>query len=631
MYAQTTGPRFETAAEIRVLAQQGGDIVGMTCGFEAALFRELSIPYALLCIVDNMANGISGTEISYEEFHAGVKKNLSTMETIFTKIMDAFSPKHTNGAANGALAAASSSVSAVPAAAAAKLQVDSMVHARWIVPILPAVVLEHHSLVVSAGKIVAVLPTAEAKLKYSATHEEDLPTSTLMPGFVNAHSHLGMSLMRGYADDFCLSDWLTKHIWPGEAKFVSPEFVRDSSELGVAEMIRGGTTCCNDMYWFPEVLTDIVHQAGIRALIGLIVIDFPTNYASSAEDCFAKGMALYSAKKNLSDRISFSLAPHAPYTVCDANLAKCHQLATEAVLRNPGLGTSGPLSASAKLHIHLHETAAEVADSATLTPSMACHRSTHKCRPVHNLDAYLHMLDKDLIAVHMTQLLPAEIERLAATRSSVVHCATSNLKLASGMCLVAQLDKAGVNVALGTDSTASNNGLDMFSEMKLAAVLAKGVAADPTVLPCYNVLKMATYNGAVALGLDQQTGSLEVGKSADFISVRMDSLEALPLFSVLSHLVYVSSREHVENVWVSGKRLMRNRALLTLDEESIKARAVKWQSIMAAEKMAQAAAAAAVVAAAVVAAAAEANGAGKKRSAADDAAVSSSNKPKKAE
>jgi 5-methylthioadenosine/S-adenosylhomocysteine deaminase len=610
VYAQTLGPRFETPAEIRSLAIQGGDIVGMTCAHEATLCRELGLPYAVLCIIDNMANGISGTEISYEEFHAGVKKNLATMEKILGIVLDKFSP-----AAGQVVAAAASS----------KIAVDTLVHARWVVPILPAVVLEHHSVAVRDGRIVDVLPTAEASAKYAATNEESLPESVVMPGLINAHSHLGMSLMRGYSDDKCLSDWLTKHIWPAEAVFVSPEFVRDSVELGLAEMIRGGTTACNDMYWFPEELAALVDKVGTRAVVGIILIDFPTNYASTPEEYLSKGLALYE-KMKLHSRVSFSLAPHAPYTVCDENLAKIKKLANEVVLRNPALAPVGcthaasSLTAPARVHIHLHETRSEVEDSATLTPSMACHRSTHRMRPMANLDQNLHMVDENIMAIHMTQLNADEIARLGAAGSNVVHCATSNLKLASGFCPVAKLQAAKVNVALGTDSTASNNGLDMFAELKLAAILAKGVADDSSVVPAYEALKMATLNGAKALGLEQQTGSLEVGKSADFISVRMDSIESLPLFSVFSHLCYATSRDHVEDVWVEGKRLMRKRQLLTLDEADIKRRATKWQTVMRAEQIKQAAAAEAA-----------ANGAdanGKKRNAEDDAAQGSNVKPK---
>jgi len=638
VYAQTLGPRFETPAEIRSLAIQGGDIVGMTCAHEATLCRELGLPYAVLCIIDNMANGIAGTEISYEEFHAGVKRNLATMETILGLVLQRFAPPAEQALTNGAPAAAGSK----------KIVVDSLMHARWVVPILPAGVLEHHSVAVRDGRIVAVLPTAEAKATYTATHEDEFTDSVLMPGFVNAHSHLGMSLMRGYADDHCLIDWLTKHIWPGEAVFVSETFVRDSAELGLAEMLRGGTTTCNDMYWFPEALAELVDRVGMRAVIGLIVIDFPTSYASSAEEYIKKGLALYEARK-LHPRLSFSVAPHAPYTVSDENLARCKKLADEVIKRNPALAPKGgaqdasKLTTPGKVHIHLHETKPEAEDSETLTPSMSCHRSQHKMRPFANFDRNLKMLDENLIAVHMTQLNSGEVARLGETKTSVVHCPTSNLKLASGLCPVASLRAANVNVALGTDSTASNNGLDMFNEMKLAAILGKEVAHDPAALPSYDVLCMATINGARALGLEQQIGSLEVGKAADMIAVRMDSLEALPIFSILSHLVYVSSRQHVTDVWVDGKRLMRERQLLTLSEQSIREKARKWQGTMMTEKIRQAAAleaaaagasptAVAVAADAAVAAAAAAPAAngvvGKKRGPGEELEELPSTKPK---
>jgi len=579
VYAQTQGPRFETPAEIRSLAIQGGDIVGMTCGHEATLCRELGLPYALVCIIDNMANGVAGVEISYEEFRAGVAKNLVTMEKVLNVVFQHFSPPPPT-------------IQQPSGATSSKISVDSMVHARWVVPIIPAGVLEYHTLVVRDGLIVDLLPTKEAQAKYVAMEEESFMDSTLMPGFINAHTHLGMSLMRGYADDHCLSEWLTKHIWPGEKVFVSPEFVRDSCELGLAEMIRGGTTCCNDMYWFPEVCAEIVARIGFRAVVGLIVIDFPTSYANDAQEYIEKGLKLYEAMKS-HPRLSFSMAPHAPYTVCDEHLKKLKDLADKVVLRNPAPTPAsttklGSFTTPARFHIHLHETASETIESAALTPGMSCHRSVHKCRPFANFDHNLHLTGEQLIAVHMTQMTEEEIQRVAETKTQIVHCPTSNLKLASGMCPIAALHRANANVALGTDSTASNNALDMLSEIKLAAVLAKCVANDPSALPAYEALKMATFNGAVALGLDQQTGSLEVGKSADFIRVKMDTLESLPLFDVLSHLCYVSSREHVQDVWVAGRRLMRDRRLLTLDECSIKSRARVWADKMTKEKARQA-------------------------------------------
>lgn len=574
VYAQTLGPRFETAAEIRSLAIQGGDIVGMTCAHEATLCKELGLPYAVLCMIDNFANGIAGVEISYEEFHAGVKRNLVTMEKVLALVLERFAPK-TNG----------NSAAVVPIN---KTIVDSLMHARWVVPIVPAnTILENHTVVVTNGKIVDILPTEQAKAQYTATNEENFTKDVLMPGFVNAHSHLGMSLMRGYADDHCLSDWLVNHIWPGEAVFVSPEFVHDSVALGLAEMIRGGTTTCNDMYWYPEVTAKLIDKVGSRALIGLIAIDFPTSYASTPDEYLAKGLKLYEEMKSHT-RINFALAPHAPYTVSDENLLRMKKMADEVCLRSTVEGA--PATTPAKIHIHLHETKGETDDSATLTPGMATHRSVHKCRPIENFDTNLKLLNSSLIAVHMTQLNEQEIKRLAETNSNVVHCATSNLKLASGLCPVGALSKSGVNVALGTDSTASNNGLDMFAETKLAAILAKQVANDASCIPAFEALQMATLNGARALGMDGVTGSLEKGKSADLISVRIDDLETMPLFNVISHLVYACSRQQVENVWVAGRRLMRARQLLTLDESAIKSSALKWQATMVAEKAKQAAA-----------------------------------------
>jgi 5-methylthioadenosine/S-adenosylhomocysteine deaminase len=427
----------------------------------------------------------------------------------------------------------------------------------------------------------------------------------------------------------CLTDWLVNHIWPGEAVFVSPEFVRDSCELGLAEMIRGGTTACNDMYWFPEVLTELVDKVGVRALIGLIAIDFPTSYAKSVDEYLAKGLALYESHPN-HPRIQFSVAPHAPYTCSDETLTRMKKMAEEKIRRAESEGAKQ--SKGAQMHIHVHETAEEVNDSAAGKPSMACHRSTQKCRPLENFDtAHLGLLSPSLIAVHMTQLTPHEISRVAATGTHVVHCATSNLKLASGLCPVAKLDSAGVNVALGTDSTASNNGLDMFAELKLAAILAKQVAGDASAVPAWKALQMATLNGARAMGMDHVTGSLEVGKSSDFITLRLDDLELVPMFSVISHIVYAATREHVENVWVAGQRLMRQRKLVTMDEADVKRRALKWQSTMATEKFRQATEkVAAVQAASASAMDVDSNGttAASKKRGAPEADAPSASKPK---
>jgi 5-methylthioadenosine/S-adenosylhomocysteine deaminase len=356
--------------------------------------------------------------------------------------------------------------------------------------------------------------------------------------------------LRGIADDRPLMTWLTDHIWPLEQRMVSEEFVRDGTELAVAEMLRGGITCFNDMYFFPATTAGVVATAGLRAVIGMIVLDFPSNFAGGAADYLDRASALQAAWQD-HPLIRTAFAPHAPYTVSDEPLRAIRQQAE---------------AWNIPVHIHLHETRDEVETA----------RREQGLSPLQRLDG-LGLLNRRLLAVHMTQLTAAEIDRLAASGGSVVHCPESNLKLASGFCPVARLVEAGVNVALGTDGAASNNDLDIMGEMRIAALLAKAVAQDASVIPAHTALRMATLNGARALGLDQEIGSLVVGKSADITAIRLDALETQPLFDPQSDLVYAASRHQVSDVWVQGRRLLRNRHLTTLDSRIIIEKAARWR------------------------------------------------------
>ena len=349
-YTQTRGPRFETPAEIRMLAT-AGHVVGMTCAHEATLCLEAGLPYAVICMVDNMANGVAGTEISYDEFRAGVRRNLDTMEAVLARVVD-WASKQAAPAASGLQSGGRSDGSAD--GQQQQQVVDEIISAGWVVPVDDehrATVLEQHSVVVHAGRIVDVLPTAAlASSPYRPSVLTSLPSHILLPGLINCHTHLGMSLLRGYADDRCLHEWLTEHIWPAEAAFVSPDFVSVSCELAMVELIRGGTTCCNDMYWFPEVLCELVDRIGYRAVVGLPVIDFPSAWAADVDAYVANGEKVRQ-QWGQHPRISFAVAPHAPYTVSDENLVRCKKLAVEAK-------TGGH-----RVHTHLHETAAEVEHS----------------------------------------------------------------------------------------------------------------------------------------------------------------------------------------------------------------------------------------------------------------------------
>ena len=532
----------------------------MTCAHEATLCKESGLPYAVVCMVDNVANGLSEREISYEEFRVGVANNLQVMERVLGVVLEWVGKQA--APVGGASVHGSNGV---VGSAGGKRRVDEVVSARWVVTVDDAQpdVLEHHSVVVDAGLIVAILPTSElAASPYQPTHSSSFPAGILLPGLINCHTHSGMSLMRGYADDYCLHTWLTQHIWPAEAQVVSADFVRDSSELAVYEMIRGGTTTMNDMYWFPEITAQVVDRLGLRAVIGLTVLDFPSAWASEADEYLRKGEEVR-ASYGEHARITFAVAPHAPYTVCDDNLTKCSQHAAQAK-------TGGH-----RIHTHLHETASEVADSVK-GEGPTKHRSEQKCRPLENLHR-LGLVDENLIAVHMTQLSTSDIALLAQTKANVVHCPSSNLKLSSGFCPITDLLAAGVTVGLGTDSTASNNSLNLMGEMRLAALLAKGVSNNAESVPARQAVRMATIGGARALGLDGKVGSLVAGKEADMIVVEASAIEMHPLFDAVSHLVYCADRHMVTDVWVRGRRLMHARHIEAFDEAAVRAKVGKWE------------------------------------------------------
>jgi 5-methylthioadenosine/S-adenosylhomocysteine deaminase len=427
-----------------------------------------------------------------------------------------------------------------------------LINARWVVPVEPAgVALERHAVAVRGGLVEAVLPSAQAAQRYADYARVDLPGHALIPGLVNAHTHAAMSLLRGIADDLPLMRWLQEHVWPAEAKHVSAQFVKDGTLVACAEMLRGGVTCMNDMYFFPEAALEAALESGMRAALGLIAVEFPSAYAADPDQYLAKGLALRDQWRE-HPRLSFCLAPHAPYTVSDATFRKVAQFAAELEL---------------PVHVHVHETVQEIDRSL----------QEHGERPLARL-ARLGLLGPDLIAVHAVHLEPAEIALLARHGSSVAHCPSSNLKLASGLAPVAALAAAGVNVALGTDGAASNNRLDLFQEMRSAALLAKAVAQDAGALPAHAALRAATLGGATALGLEARIGSIAPGKAADLAAVEFDSLEMQPAFDVVSHLVYVCGREHVTDVWVGGERVLENRRLARVDLADLQARALLWQT-----------------------------------------------------
>ena len=450
------------------------------------------------------------------------------------------------------------------------MNIDTLINARWVIPVDTGKssraksnpennILEHHSLAINDGKILAILPTAKAQDKYTAAKEHQLENHALMPGLINCHTHAAMNLFRGLADDLPLMEWLNEHIWPAEQKWISPEFVNDGTRHAVAEMIRSGTTCFNDMYFFPDQAAEVAVETGIRAMIGLIIIDFPTAWAKDVDEYLVKGEQVHDKYRH-NTHIHTAFAPHAPYTVSDGPLQRINILAEELDI---------------PIHMHIHETADEVKQS----------EERHGQRSIQRLHE-LGLLSPRLIAVHMTQLTEEEITLLNAQGVHVVHCPESNLKLASGFCPVSELLQRDINVALGTDGAASNNDLDMLGEMRTAALLAKGTSGNSSVLPAHQALQMATINGAKALGIDHITGSLTKGKAADVIAINLDTIESQPLYDPVSHIVYAANRNQITDVWVAGKQLLKNRTLTTIEEKSVLSKSRDWQEKIHTEKYA---------------------------------------------
>jgi len=433
--------------------------------------------------------------------------------------------------------------------------VDLIIKARWIAPVVPANKLfEDCALVIDQGKILALLPHQEASRRFVAEETIDLAHHLLIPGLINAHGHAAMSLFRGFADDQPLQQWLTESIWPTEKRWLSEDFVRDGSELAIAEMIQSGISCFSDMYFFPEETAQVCLDAKLRSQLSFPIMDFATAWGANADDYMAKGLALRDTFRD-SELINIAFGPHAPYTVSDSVLRRIAILAQEMDM---------------PVQIHLHETAQEINDSLKI----------YDKRPIQRL-MDLGLLSPLTQCVHMTQIDATDIALLQQTGASVIHCPESNLKLASGFCPVQQLMNAGINVALGTDGAASNNDLSLLGEMKTAALLAKAVAQDATAVNAHTALRMATLNGAMALGLEHKIGSLEVGKSADITAIDLSQLHAQPIYDPVSQLVYSESAQNVSHLWVNGECLLSDGKLQTLDETELRAKAKFWQEKIA--------------------------------------------------
>jgi 5-methylthioadenosine/S-adenosylhomocysteine deaminase len=430
-------------------------------------------------------------------------------------------------------------------------EADTLIHAAWIAPVEPpGTLLEGHCVAVREGRIDAILPSKDASGTIVAKSEVRLDRHLLIPGLVNLHGHAAMALLRGIADDLPLMSWLRDHVWPAEARHVGDEFVHDGSLLAAAEMLRGGITCFNDMYFFPEATARAALRAGIRASLGVIAVEFPSAYAPDAATYLHKGLATRDSYRG-EDLLSFCLAPHAPYTVADETLARIATIAEEI---------------DAPVHTHLHETADEIAQGL----------AHHGVRPLERLRR-LGLVGPRLIAVHAVHLEEPEIELLAREGASIAHCPSSNLKLASGIAPVTACRAKGITVGLGTDGAASNNRLDILGEMRTAALLAKGASGDARAVGAHEALRMATLDGARALGLDGRIGSIVPGKAADLTAVELSSPETLPCFDPVSDLVYAAGREHVTHVWVAGEARLAGRRLAGLDVDEIRAKAAWWR------------------------------------------------------
>ena len=430
--------------------------------------------------------------------------------------------------------------------------VDALLCPRWVLPIAPVnTALTDHSVAIDQGRIVGIFSQAQAAAQLSPRRRVELPEHALLPGLINAHGHAAMSLFRGMADDKPLHAWLQEDIWPAERRWVGPEFVRDGAALAVAEMLLGGTTCFSDMYFFPEVVAKVAVEAGMRCQLAFPVLDFATVWGSGPDDYLRQGTALFDEYRN-QPLIATAFGPHAPYTVSRKTLERVATLSEEL---------------QANVQMHVHESTREVDEAL----------SGSGRRPLAMLRE-IGLLNPRMQCVHATQLDGDDIGHLAETGSHVIHCPESNLKLASGMCPVAALQRAGVNVALGTDGAASNNDLDMFGELRTAALLAKGMSGDATALPAAEALALATINGARALGLEHCLGSLEAGKWADIIAVDLSDLRLQPVYNPLAHLVYNQVSHRVSHVWVAGQACVEAYRLRTLDHQTLRRRAQRWAS-----------------------------------------------------
>ncbi|WP_191600338.1 TRZ/ATZ family hydrolase [Marinomonas algicola] len=430
------------------------------------------------------------------------------------------------------------------------LWVDSIVSPEWIATASSQALLSNYSIVIEKGVILDILPTDICSDRYQTKNHFILGNQIVTPGFINAHGHAAMTLLRGYADDLPLMTWLKEHIWPTETKWLSKDFTVTGSELAIAEMIKSGTTTFSDNYFFSEDVGVTAQNIGIRAQLCPTILTMPTKWAGSMDDYLSRAIDTHLRFKD-SKLVSGILGPHSPYVLSDDELGKVVQASQDL---------------NCMIQMHVHETHSEITDSL----------ENYFCRPLARLER-IGMLNSQLQAVHMTQLTEHEIELIAENNVKVLHCPESNLKLASGFCPVHSLQKAGVTIALGTDGAASNNDLDMLGEMRTASLLAKAVASDATALDAETTLRMATIEGAKALNMDHYTGSIELGKAADLCATSLDEFANMPIYNPLSQLIYTATREQITHVWVAGETLLKDKQLTTIDSDELRIKVSKWR------------------------------------------------------
>lgn len=428
--------------------------------------------------------------------------------------------------------------------------IDTLISARWILPIEPHnQLLENHSLAITDGKITAILPTETAKQKLQAKQSINLNSHVLMPGLINSHAHSPMTLFRGLADDLPLMDWLQNHIWPAEQALSNEEFIADGTRLAILEMIRGGTTCFAENYFFHDVSAEVSANMGMRSIVGALIIQVPTAWANTEAEYLQKARSAI-AQTTQNPLIHWAITPHSPYMVSDQALIECQQIAEEFNI---------------PIHIHLHESQSEIEQSL----------EKHKKRPIAHF-ADLGILTKRMVGVHMVHVNDEDLNLYAEAHASVVHCPESNLKLGNGFAPITAMLKKNINVAVGTDGAASNNDLDMFAELRAAALIAKGQSQDPTAVPAATALAMATINGAKAFGLDKEIGSLQVNKAADMIAIDLDHYLTQPLYNPISHLAYAVNRLQVSDVWIAGKHILQKGEFADFDVEKMVNQAKRW-------------------------------------------------------